>query len=455
MPRAFPLGLVFISAACAVQATPTSQEDVRLVPIGAAWAQTSVNAAIFRRSSVVTRGNTQFVAFYDPDARLMLARRTLGTPDWEIYRTPYTGGVRDAHNAISLAVDGEGVLHIAWDHHGQPLRYARGRRPGSLELMNPMPMTGRLESAVTYPEFYLLPDGDLLFLYRDGSSGSGNVLLNRYHIAAREWRPVQHPLIDGEGQRNAYVNRIVIDAHGRWHISWTWRETPDVATNHDVLYAVSDDEGKTWRTSAGERYTLPITAANGEVASPVAQGSELINQTSMAADTAGRPLIATYWRPPGTDVPQIHLVWNDGNGWRTSQAGNRTLAFRLSGSGTKRIPLSRPLVLAGDGAIYIVYRDEERGGAVSVAETRSANRNDWRVFDLHTGDVGMWEPTHDPELWEHHRCLHLFHLRVGQGDGETVEDMPPQTASILEWRAETRPTADSCITESPEVTGHE
>jgi hypothetical protein len=246
---------------------------------------------------------------------------------------------------------------------------------------------------------------------------------------------LQHPLIDGQGERNAYVNQLAIDARGGWHISWTWRETPDVATNHDILYAYSPDQGRTWQKSSGERYGLPITASNAEVVRAVAQGSELINQTSMAVDDAGRPMIATYWRPAGTDVPQFHLVWHDGTQWRTSQVGQRRLAFRLSGAGTRRIPVSRPLVLAGAArTVYVVFRDEERGSGVALATSSDPDRSHWRVVDLDPTSVGMWEPTHDPVLWQRKRCLHLFHQRVGQGQAETLENVPPQTVSILEWR---------------------
>ena len=121
-------------------------------------------------------------------------------------------------------------------------------------------MTGQREERVTYPQFYTLPGGDLLFVYRDGQSGRGDVLLNRYDVRRRAWRALQHPLIAGEGRRNAYVNQLAIDARGGWHLSWVWRESPDVASNHDVLYAYSPDEGRSWRTSSGAAYALPITA---------------------------------------------------------------------------------------------------------------------------------------------------------------------------------------------------
>jgi BNR repeat-containing family member len=420
-------------ASCAARSAPAPAASTHLSPIALGWARSSVNAVIFRQNSVVTHGQEQFAAFYDPEGRLVLAKRRLGTDAWTIRPTSFRGNVRDAHNAISIAVDGSGVLHVAWDHHGQPLNYARGVAPGSLELSGPQPQTGRMEGQVTYPGFYLLPDGDLLFLYRDGASGDGDVLLNRYRLEAGRWEAVQHPLIDGEGARNAYVNRLVVDPRGGWHLSWTWRESPDVASNHDVVYAFSPDEGRSWRRSTGETYALPITAATGEVAWRVPQGSELINQTSMAVDAAGRPVIATYWRAEGEEVPQFRLVWRDAEGWRMSQIGTRRTPFRLSGGGTKRIPVSRPQVIAGpSGEVHVIFRDEERGGGITVATSRSPDRNDWALRDVWEQPVGLWEPSHDPVAWRRDGRLHLFHQLVGQGDAETLEDIPPQVVGVLE-----------------------
>ncbi|MEO6526466.1 MAG: BNR repeat-containing protein [Gemmatimonadaceae bacterium] len=416
------------------QHQPAGSNDVRIVPLGTGWARSSVNAVSFRTSSVVSHGKVQYAAYYDDSAHVVLAKRRLGDTTWAIARTTFTNDVTDAHNAISLAVDGSGVLHVAWAEHNKPLHYARAVRAGSLELSDPLPMTGQREEQVTYPQFYSLPSGDLLFVYRDGRSGSGDVLLNRYDVRRRAWRVVHHPLIAGEGRRNAYVNQVAVDARGGLHISWCWRESPDVATNHDVMYAHSRDEGRTWRTSSGRRYALPITASTAEIAWRVPQGSELINQTSMAVDDAGHPLIATYWRPSGSEVPQFQLVWYDGSSWRASQIGARTRPFRLSGGGTKRIPISRPLVLAGRrGAVFVVFRDEERGGGITVARSTDAERASWSLTEMWSSPVGQWEPTHDPDRWRRRRRLSLFVQRVGQGDGERLEDVAPQPVFVLDW----------------------
>jgi hypothetical protein len=416
-----------------VERTPAPLR-VSISELGPGWARSSVNAVIFRTASIASHGGIQYAAYYDDSAHVVLAMRRIGSPRWTVARTPYSNDVTDAHNAIGIAVDGRGVLHVAWAEHDRALHYARAVRAGSLTLGAAEPMTGRREERVTYPQFYTLAGGDLLFVYRDGQSGRGDVLLDRYDVRARTWRVLQHPLIAGEGRRSAYVNQLAIDVRGGWHLSWVWRDSPDVATNHDVLYAYSSDEGRSWRRSSGDAYTLPITASTAEVAWAVPQGSELINQTSAATDARERPVIATYWRDMGSEVPQLRIVWHDGTRWRSSRVGERTLAFRLSGGGTKRIPLSRPQVLVSrTGEVLVVYRDEERGGGISVARSTVQSRDRWTTAALWPFAVGQWEPTYDLDRWRREGRLSLLVQRVGQGDGESLEDIDPQPVSVLDW----------------------
>jgi hypothetical protein len=46
----------------------------------------------------------------------------------------------------------------------------------------------------------------------------------------------------------------------------------------------------------------------------------------------------------------------------------------------------------------------------------------------------MWEPSYDTELWKISKILHIYLQKVGQGDGETLEKIPPTMISILEWK---------------------
>ncbi|MDP7288289.1 MAG: BNR repeat-containing protein [Phycisphaerae bacterium] len=427
----------------AMTIAPVSQDDalagVRLVSISKGWSQNSVNAVIFRRNSVVTHKDSQYVAFYDKDANVVLAKRRLRTETWTVRKTQYKGNVRDAHNSISIMIDGDGFLHMAWDHHNRPLRYCRSKTPESLELTDKTPMTEKKESKVTYPEFYRLSDGNLLFVYRDGRSGRGNMMMNHYDLKTRKWTQRQDAFIDGEGKRNAYW-QMCTDTRGAIHISWVWRESGDVATNHDMCYAKSTDGGVTWRKSDGRKYKLPITVKNAEYARRIPQRSELMNQTSMCADSKGRPYIATYWRPEGTKIPQYHVIYHDGTQWRTQQITKRKTPFRLSGGGSKRVPISPPQIVAdcsgSSDKAYMVFRDRERSDRVSVAVCDNLRTREWRIKDLTKDPVYMWEPSYDTELWKRSKILHIYAQRVGQGDGEKLESIPPQMISILEWKPE-------------------
>jgi hypothetical protein len=236
-----------------------------------------------------------------------------------------------------------------------------------------MSMTGVDEDRVSYPEFYRLPNGNLIFLYRSGESGSGKLVINLFDVEKQKWKRLQDNLIDGEEQRNAYW-QCYIDNKGTIHISWVWRETADVASNHDLCYARSTDSGLTWTTSTGQRYTLPITASTAEYVVRIKENSELINQTSMCADEAGVPFIATYWRDPSEEVPQYHILYRDVHEWKNINTGFRKTPFSLSGVGTKSIPVSRPqIVVKGKGntsEMFVVFRDAERGNKVSVYQAR-------------------------------------------------------------------------------------
>ncbi len=410
--------------------------NLKRIPVTKGWAKTSINTAIFRRSALTTHKNKQYLAFYDEEARVVLAKRQLGSESWEIKVTQYSGNVKDAHNVISIVIDGEGYLHMSWDHHNNPLNYAMSKAPESLELSNPLSMTGQREGKVTYPQFYRLANGNLLFFYRDGSSGNGDLLFNHYDSKEQHWsRPLDN-LIDGENQRNAYW-QICTDQLGNLHLSWVWRETPDVMTNHDICYAVSKDGGHSWQKSNGELYDLPITQASAEYACRIPQGSTLMNQTSMCADAQGRPYIVNYWKPAGQTAPQYHVVFHDGTNWQAQQISQRTTDFDLQGTGSKKVPISRPQIAADSqneqSKAYIIYRDNERGGGVTMAYCQDLSKANWQSIDLVTEDLGSWEPCYDFELWEQEKKLHLFMQHVGQGDGETLEDLEPQMIEVLEW----------------------
>ena len=407
---------------------------IKTIPAGLGWANNSVNTVIFRKNSLCTFNNTQYISYYNSEGFIVLGKRKLTTRKWEFETTSYKGDVTDAHRSVSTMVDGDGYLHISWNHHGNALHYSKSISPGSLLMSNELSMTGSLEQKVTYPEFYSLPDGNLLFFYRDGQSGKGNLVINRYDTKKKQWQQLHSNLIDGEKQRNAYW-QACIDKKGTVHISWVWRETSDVASNHDMCYARSTDGGVTWENSKGEKYNLPVNASTAEYICHIPQKSELINQTSMCADEDGNPFIASYWKDKDDSFPQYHILYNKSNQWHIQNLGFRKTDFSLNGTGTKRIPVSRPQIISWkkneSDAVAIIFRDEDLGDRISVAINRNIQEHNWSVVNLTNESVGSWEPSYDTELWKKKKQLNLFVQFTDQKDSEGKADIPPQQVNVL------------------------
>ena len=415
--------LILFSVHCTAQLATYESE------IGLGWSSNSVNTVIFRNSALTTFKNWQFTAYYNPDGKMVLAKRKLSSKEWQKVITPYSGNVKDAHNSISIAVDADGFLHVSWDQHDTRLRYAKGKTPFSLELGEQQSMTTNDEAKVTYPEFHNLPNGKLLFCYRSGASGRGNMILKSYDVKTQKWTSLQNNLIDGENQRSAYWQMCV--GKKGIYMSWVWRESWDVSTNHDVCYAFSADGGKTWQKSTGEKYSLPITKSTAEIAWTVPQNSSLINQTAMTADERGNPYIASYWNDNG--VPQYKVVYLEKRKWNKIDTDFHNKPFVLGGGGTKSIPMSRPEILVNKSVLYLLFRDEERSNKITLGYTH-LDKKQWKLADIIDYSVGQWEPNLDKQLWKDKRELHIFSQNVSQADGEGLLEIEPQMVRVIELK---------------------
>lgn len=426
------LSIVMLLLICAYSiCLKRGEKSFQLLYVSDGYASTSVNTAAFRRDALCTKEGKEYISFYDKDGYLTLGERFLKDTAWSIQKTQYKGEVTDAHRTISIAVDDSGYLHVAFNHHDSPLSYTRSVEPYSLQLDTLMPMTGMREKRVTYPEFYPM-DTTLLFVYRDGASGRGSMIMNRYNLKEKNWERVQSNLIDGEGERSAYW-QMCTSRQGTIHVSWVWRESWLVETNHDMCYACSHDGGKTWEKSDGTDYELPITLDNSETIWEIPQSSELINQTSMTVDGDDNPYIATYWCDKKSGVPQYKIIYKDGEGWKMQQVSNRKQEFSLSGGGTKMIPIARPKLLVKDKKAWLFVREEEYGGMAAMYCTKDIKVNNarWKRKDLTSFTVNAWEPIIDYTLWQEKGKIVMFVENTMQGDGEKVVENEAQGVYVL------------------------
>lgn len=265
---------------------------------------------------LLTHGEQQYVAYYNEQHQMVVARRNLDDREWQKAALPSKIGW-DSHNYITMAVDSAGHLHLTGNMHCVPLIYFRTEKPGDIATFTQQPMTGQDEQRCTYPRFLNDVDGNLLFTYRSGGSGNGRRFFNGYDVDTKQWtRFLDTPLFEGESERNAYPHGPVKGPDGLFHLVWVWRDTPDCATNHHLSYARSRDL-RHWETAAGDAVDLPLTLRQAEVCvDPVPAGGGIINGCErLAFDSACRPIIS-YHKLDENGHMQIYVTRFEEGQWR-------------------------------------------------------------------------------------------------------------------------------------------
>ena len=211
-----------------------------------------------------TVGNMQFVAYYDRDRMMTVASRELESETWTRQTLP--NRLRwDSHNSVAMGIDKKGYIHVSGNMHVDPLVYFRSEKPFDVtSMVERNQMLGINEGGVTYPRFFYNNDQDLLFSYRSGTCGNGNILVNRFETESKKWeRYMKEALFEGveESDTRAAYHRFVRDSDGIFHFIWMWRWTPHVETSHQICYATTPDL-ISWKNAEGEDIDLPFRPDN-------------------------------------------------------------------------------------------------------------------------------------------------------------------------------------------------
>lgn len=321
---------------------------------------------------LLTHPPHQFVAYYDQNREMTVAQRRLGEAEWKYTRLPSRLGW-DSHNYVTMAVDRDGYLHLAGNMHCVPLMYFRSEQPlDASSLVRVAHMVGSArEQQVTYPVFLRGPDEALIFRYRDGRSGDGDDIYNRYDEQTRTWqRLLDSPLTSGEGRMNAYCSRPVLGPDDHYHIIWVWRDTPDCATNHDLSYARSADLMH-WQTGDERILKLPITIDQQAVVDPVPPGGGLINGGArLGFDSRRRPIV-TYHKYDAEGNTQPYAARLEGDRWvirRIDDWGDYRWDFQGGGSIEFEVGVSA-VQRASEGVLRVDWRNGRGRGSIWLDES--------------------------------------------------------------------------------------
>jgi hypothetical protein len=451
------------------------------------YAGSAINSIAFAQNNLITVGDQQFISFYRRHATdaghpanntVVVARRQLGEVHWEIFPTNFVSfNINDTHNVISCAIDGDGYLHMSWGMHVHSLLYAKsdapvtGTAPIQMVSLGTAGMTGQ-ETTVTYPKFQTLPDGDVVFLFRMGGSGNGDWYLHRYNHVTKTWSPIHtntngttRPLFQGRGQNPNncfYPDRLTLGPDGMLHLSGVFRYNSSsqagetgYQTNHRYVYLRSPDRGDTWQRSDGSTISLPVINNASflnlgpshvpEIVEDLPEGHSIINEQGMTTDSAGRPIIATWFAAnaaSGDHTRQYHIYFHNGTIWQRRTVSARNLdnpATKFSEAQLGASRMGRPVVLTdADDRIIVIYNDNRFDGITVVFTlplAQDPDRLHWTRINITSENLGSWETTYDEERWKRDGVLQMLYQKL-PGSGMSYSGQNNSTpVSVLEWNA--------------------
>ena len=361
--------MVFVTGMISLSISQQRLVAIDSFPVAQVWSGHPVDF------DLIEKNDTLYAGYYAsvPDRQLTIVRRTpAGVGTWSSMGLNTSVGW-DSHNYIDMSLDGQNFLHISGNMHNVPLIYYRSNTPGNISaLARIASMTGNNEASVTYPVFFSGPNGEFLFMYRDGASGNGSQIVNTWNSVPRTWsRLLTTPLFDGQGQRSAYMGGpsagpVTGPGDGFYHLFWFWRATADAASTYYVSYVRSRNITQ-WETATGAAVTLPITFSTpGVVVDPVPQFSGLINRGQIGFDAQGRPII-TYHKFDATPqgYTQLYNARLENGTWRIYQTTDWTYKWNFGGTGSLVIEIEfGPVVLNANGTLTQWYRHSQYGTGV-------------------------------------------------------------------------------------------
>ena len=363
-----------------IDETDKTESIEQIIEIDSVWAGHPVGFSLY------THGNRQYVAYYNANRNMVVGQRNLDDENFELYTMPptrreTTGGTStvldwDSHNYVTIGVDKDGFVHLSGNMHVHPITYFKSKEANDITtLVQEMEMIGANEEKCTYPNFMLTKDGELLFHYRDGSSGNGKEIYNIYSCENKSWsRMLDVPLTDGRGSMNAYQRQPTVLEDGWYHVYWVWRDTPDCETNHDLSYMKSPDL-KNWFDAFGGKIELPATLDNKFlIVDPIPVKGGIINLgAKLCLDENNKPVFV-YHKYDSSGNLQIYAAHIDDEKWIHKQVTNWDYRWEFSGRGSINVDFSfKGFKRRKDGNYEVDYWHTKYGNGTILLDNKFKN----------------------------------------------------------------------------------
>ncbi|MGB5418360.1 BNR repeat-containing protein [Algibacter sp.] len=334
-------------------------EIVEQIVVDSVWAANGVGF------DLKTVNDKQFIAYFDSKRMMTVASREIGSNHWTKKTLP-NQLIWDSHNSVKLGIDELGYIHVSGNQHVDPLAYFRSTKSFDVNTMVAInKMVGQDEGSVTYPNFFHDKTGSLLFSYRSGTCGNGNILINRYLPKEEKWeRYLEQPLFEGieaNDDRAAY-HHWVKDANGDFHFAWIWRWTPAVETSHNICYAKTSDL-KNWTNAAGDKVTPPFRPEDEKVlVDPTPSKGGMHNSRYKLILTKNNEPIIGYVKYDEAGNTQLYLAKFNNGEWLTKQISNWDFRWKfIDGGAFMTIGGKFEFIGISDDGIMAINWETEKG----------------------------------------------------------------------------------------------
>ena len=276
------------------------------------------------------------------------------------------------HHQPSLAIDGDGFVHVFVAMHSSPWRghYFRSASPESVDGFTDrggeMPDQSWTH---TYPVPVTDANGDLWLTIRSRSSPDARGVGGRlYHYDLATGRWTRAATFAYNAGLWVYPDDVQVDAGGRLHIAFEWVKKYTNAFPHVGAYVTYDPATGRFANAAGQGLAAPLDFASPAVYQPWSDSYDPnarynglgVQTAKLALDPAtGAPQIVYRYTPRyGENLRVLHTTW-DGTQWRrTTVYGGRYDTFA-----TVDVTL-----VGGSLRVYYVKENTSGGPAAFVAE---------------------------------------------------------------------------------------
>ena len=439
------LGFILIltgTIAAAAGVSAESDEQLRLVnegetvidPESHAW-----NTVAYDQYKAATYGDYQYTAYWDNQHQLNLGRRNLETDEVDTITFPdKISTPSNTHLNVVVGISpADGRVHIAYNHHGA---FKVNYRVSEANFITEPPENISIddfsdnqnilqENYITYPRFFNDKDGQLYFMFRQGSSGSGDQYLYKYDISS-EWTKTGLVFSgsgnwNGSTSRNAYLQNLVFDDNNRLHASWVYREEAySHSTNHGLYYAYSDDEGVTWHNDEGLEIADLTNNDSIKVDDPgiqvidIPQNTWVLNQAAMTLDSKGQPHLlmsrseTVTSNVPDTNVHYIHY-WKTEDGWHEQYIVDTKNAVGHGAHWTEIFNYRGDIAIDENDNIFVTL--PMPNNTLYAAQANGEDWSNWSVYALTGPGVTYAGQKYDRQRWENEKVLSIP-MTVVKGD---------------------------------------